>query len=104
MIVCGHIGYPWTEEMVAVARKHENVYIDTSAYTRGATRPSWSPTCRSRGGRRKVLFGTNYPMIAPQLALEDLDSLGLDDETRELFLASNARRVLDLDAAAPASA
>ena len=33
MIVGGHIGYPWTEEMVAVARKHENVYIDTSAYT-----------------------------------------------------------------------
>ena len=33
VIVCGHIGYPWTEEMVAVARKHENVYIDTSAYT-----------------------------------------------------------------------
>ena len=29
--VRGHIGYPWTEEMVAVARKHENVYIDTSA-------------------------------------------------------------------------
>ena len=33
VIVCGHIGYPWTEEMIAVARKHENVYIDTSAYT-----------------------------------------------------------------------
>jgi uncharacterized protein len=24
VIVCGHIGYPWTEEMIAVARKHEN--------------------------------------------------------------------------------
>lgn len=23
-IVGGHIGYPWTEEMIAVARKHEN--------------------------------------------------------------------------------
>ena len=33
VIVCGHVGYPWTEEMVAVARKHQNVYIDTSAYT-----------------------------------------------------------------------
>ena len=32
-IVAGHIGYPWTQEMVAVATKHENVYIDTSAYT-----------------------------------------------------------------------
>ena len=31
-IVCGHIGYPRTEEMIAVARKHPGVYIDTSAY------------------------------------------------------------------------
>jgi len=32
-IVCGHIGYPWTIEMIAVATKHKNVLIDTSAYT-----------------------------------------------------------------------
>lgn len=32
-IVGGHVGYPWTEEMIAVCRKHENVYVDTSAYT-----------------------------------------------------------------------
>jgi uncharacterized protein len=43
-----------------------------------------------------VLFGTNYPMILAQAALEDLDALGLDDETRELFLAGNARRVFSL--------
>ena len=30
VIVCGHIGYPWTAEMIAVADKHPNVYIDTS--------------------------------------------------------------------------
>ena len=32
-IVGGHIGYPWTDEAVAVATKHANVFIDTSAYT-----------------------------------------------------------------------
>ena len=53
----------------------------------------------SRGGRRKVMFGSNYPMIAPEAALADLDALQLDDETRELFLAGNARRVFGLDAA-----
>ena len=31
-IVCGHIGWPWTEEMIAVAWKHQNVWIDTSAH------------------------------------------------------------------------
>ena len=45
VIVCGHIGYPWTEEMIAVARKHENVYIDTSAYTVQRYPPELVPTC-----------------------------------------------------------
>jgi predicted TIM-barrel fold metal-dependent hydrolase len=31
-IICGHIGFPWTQEMIGVAWKHENVFIDTSAY------------------------------------------------------------------------
>ena len=96
MIVCGHIGYPWTEEMVAVARKHERVYIDTSAYTTRRYPPELVHYLRSGGGRHKVLFGTNYPMIAPRQALEHLDALELDNETRELFLAGNARRVFGL--------
>lgn len=33
VIVAGHIDYPWTQEMIALATKYENVYIDTSAYT-----------------------------------------------------------------------
>jgi uncharacterized protein len=96
VIVGGHIGYPWTEEMVAVARKHENVYIDTSAYTAKRYPPELVRYMQSKSGRRKVLFGTNYPMIFPRQALEDLDSLDLDEETRELFLRSNARRLLRL--------
>jgi predicted TIM-barrel fold metal-dependent hydrolase len=98
VIVCGHIGYPWTEEMVAVARKHENVYIDTSAYTAKRYPPELVAYMKSRSGRRKVMFGTNYPMLSHAQALEHLDRLGLDDETRSLFLAGNARRVLALSA------
>jgi Amidohydrolase len=96
LIVAGHIGYPWTEEIIAVARKHENVYIDTSAYTAKRYPPELVTYMKSRSGRSKVMFGTNYPMVLHQQALEDLDRLGLDDEGRELFLAGNAKRVLAL--------
>jgi predicted TIM-barrel fold metal-dependent hydrolase len=95
--VCGHIGYPWTEEMVAVARKHENVFIDTSAYTAKRYPPELLRFLRGRSGRRKVMFGTNYPMIPPDAALAGLESLDLDDETHGLFLGGNARRVFSLD-------
>lgn len=95
VIVGGHIGYPWTDEAVAVATKHENVFIDTSAYTVKRYPPALVDFMRAHG-RRKVLFGTNYPMILPEKALEGLDSLGLDAEAQALFLGGNAARVFKL--------
>jgi predicted TIM-barrel fold metal-dependent hydrolase len=97
-IVGGHIGYPWTEEMIAVARKHENVHIDTSAYTSERLPAELVAYMKTGSGRRKVLFGSNYPMIAPVKALEGLAALGLDDEATGLYLAGNARRVFGLEA------
>ena len=94
-IVAGHIGYPWTDEAIAVATKHENVYIDTSAYTVKRYPAQLVEFLRGHG-RSKVLFGTNYPMITPAKALAGLQDLGLDDETRALFLAGNALRVFKL--------
>ncbi|HWI70958.1 MAG TPA: amidohydrolase family protein [Baekduia sp.] len=95
-IVCGHVGYPWTEEMVAVARKHPNVVIDTSAYTTKRLPPELITYMKSNSGRHKVLFGSNYPMILPEHALEGLEDLQLDDETRDLYLSGNAQRVFGL--------
>jgi predicted TIM-barrel fold metal-dependent hydrolase len=100
VIVSGHIGYPWTEEMVAVARKHENVYIDTSAYTSRRLPAELVAYMKTGSGRHKVLFGTNYPMIQPAHALEGLDDLGLDDETKDLYLRGNAVQLLGLDSPA----
>jgi len=94
-IVGGHIGYPWTTEMIAVATKHENVYIDTSAYV--AKRfPAELVTYMQKNGRKKVMFGTNYPMVTAAMCLKDLDSLQLTEEIKKLFLYENAQRVFGL--------
>lgn len=94
-IVGGHIGHPWTDEAIAVATKHANVYIDTSAYT-VARYPAALVEFMRGHGRHKVLFGSNYPMIMPAQALQGLARLGLDDEVRRLFLGDNAARVYGL--------
>src|SRR2546427_11376142 len=53
-IVGGHIGYPWCAEMISLATKYPNVYIDTSAYK--ARRSPREGVEYPRGhGRRKVL-------------------------------------------------
>ncbi|WP_197473477.1 amidohydrolase family protein, partial [Oleiphilus sp. HI0066] len=67
--VGGHIGYPWTEEAIAVATKNENVYIDTSAYTANRYPDNLVKFIKEHG-RTKVLFGTNYPMLLPAQALK----------------------------------
>ena len=95
-IVGGHIGYPWTDEAIAVGTKHRDVHIDTSAYTVDRYPPQLVDYLKHHGSQ-KVLFGSNYPMITPAKALAGLDSLGLDETTRSYFLEDNARRVYGLE-------
>lgn len=99
-IVCGHIGYPWTTEMIAVADKHENVVIDTSAYVAHRYPPELVDYLKGRG-RSKVLFGTNYPMIQPAHALAGLSELGLPPDVEAAFRGSNAQRVFGLAGSDP---
>lgn len=94
-IVAGHIGYPWTDEAIAVVTKHERVFIDTSAYTVNRYPQSLVEFMRGHGSK-KVLFGTNYPMITPAKALAGLESLGLSDSAKEDFLSGNAKRIFKL--------
>ena len=102
-IVGGHIGYPWTDEMIAVCTKHENVYIDTSAYTVKRYPQVLVDYMVTKSGRHKVLFGSNYPMIFPDRCLKNLDEriyskLDKKDaaECKELFLKGNATRIFKL--------
>lgn len=95
-IVGGHIGYPWTDEMIGQAWKHENVYIDTSAYLPRYYPPQLVQFMRTYG-RNKVLFGTNFPMLAFDKCAEQARALELPPEAQAAFLRDNARRVFKLD-------
>ncbi len=95
-IVAGHIGHPWTDEMIGVAWKHENVYIDTSAYL-----PRYYPQqllqYLKTYGKEKVLFGTNFPMLSLEKCVKQVEQLGLADDVMYGFLYENARRVFKLE-------
>jgi predicted TIM-barrel fold metal-dependent hydrolase len=95
-IVAGHIGAPWTQEIVSIATKFPNVYVDSSAYKATRYPADFVDFLRGRGAK-KVMFGTNYPMLTAAACLEGIDALGLSDATKELFFAANARRVFRLD-------
>lgn len=96
VIVGGHIGYPWTDEMISLATKYPNVYIDTSAY-KPKRYPAALREYMAAHGRKKVLFGSNFPMVMPADCIAEIDTLGLCEEARRMFLFENAARVFRLD-------
>lgn len=101
VIVAGHIGAPWVDDMIFLARKFEGVHIDTSAYRPSRFPPQLVAYMASRSGRKKVLFGSNHPMLTPASCLAEVDSLGLDTEARSLFLGGNAARIFRIGPIGP---
>lgn len=95
-IVGGHIGYPWTNEMIALAWKHANVYIDTSAYLPKYYPPELLHFMRTYG-KDKVLFATNFPMLMFDRCAEGARKLDLPQERMESFLSGNAQKVFRFD-------
>ena len=93
-----HIGWPWTEEMIAVAYKHPNVYIGSDAYAP----KHWAPEFvhfLNTFGQDKVLFGTDFPVIDPERALKEIEALGLRPDSKRKFLRDNALNLYKLDPA-----
>jgi uncharacterized protein len=95
VVVGGHVGYPWIDEVLSLATKYPNFYVDTSAYAVHRLPAALVDYMRGRG-RSRVLFGTNWPMLSPQRSLAQLAGLGLDEEAAGLYLGGNAVRVFDL--------
>jgi len=92
-IVGSHTGWPWCEEMIAVAWKFPNVYIDVAAHMPRYLDKSLVNFMNTRG-RRKVLFGTNG--IGFKEVKDDFLKLGLREETNKAVLRENAIRVYKL--------
>ena len=95
VVVGGHVGFPWLDELVTMTVKFPNFYVDTSAYVVRRLPPAFVQWMKGIG-KERVMFGTNWPMLAPQKCLEGLDELGLTSEQSEAFLHGNARRVFGL--------
>jgi len=87
-----HIGVPWTEEMIAMCWKHDNVYMAGDAYA-----PKHWPHAMvhyaNTYGSHKVLFGTDWPVIDPERAVREIADLGLRQHSHLALMRENARRV-----------
>ncbi len=91
-----HIGIPWEAEMIAMAWKHENVFIGSDAHS-----PRYWPAnfvqFLNSYGQDKVLFGTDFPVLGFERTRQEIDALDLKEEVLRKLLRENAAAVYGMD-------
>ncbi len=91
-----HIGVPWTDEMISMCWKHDNVFLAGDAYAPKHWPKNFVHYANTYGSH-KVLFGTDWPVIDPERAVAEVAAHGLRPEAharlmRENALAESSRR------------
>jgi predicted TIM-barrel fold metal-dependent hydrolase len=102
-LILAHLGSAWWDERVELARAYPNVCFDTS---QGFSAPDRIPVVPHRGlaeedvvrifrkiGVDRIMFGTDFPAIAPQPQLEQILRLPFKDEEKRMILSENVRRL-----------
>ena len=90
-----HIGIPWTEEMISMCWKHENIFTAGDAYAPKYWPESFVHYANSYG-KNKVMFGTDWPVIDPVRAVKEVEDLGFRKEAKQLIMRDNALKVFNL--------
>lgn len=94
-VILAHPSVPWQDAAISMATHKANVYIDLSGWL-----PKYFPAALVRAAngplRRKVLFGSDFPVITPDRWLASFAELDMKPEVRPLVLKANAIDVLGL--------
>ncbi|WP_020372950.1 amidohydrolase family protein [Sulfobacillus thermosulfidooxidans] len=94
-IVVSHGGYPFVDEMIGVAFKHENVLVSPDFYLFVAGSKTFVEAANGFM-RHQLLFGTGYPFRPMKQTVEDFLRLGFLDEVLPDVLYNNAAHLLGL--------
>ena len=94
-IICAHPGWPWIDEMTAVALHKGNVYWEMSG---------WAPKYLPDGIKRdikgrlkdKIMFGSDYPSMPYERLFREWDEIGYPVDILEKFYHRNAEEILGL--------
>lgn len=95
-IIAAHPGWPWTEELLAVALHKGNVYIDLSGWA-----PKYFPPSLVRYARTllkdKVLFGTDWPLLTINRWEEEFKTYDFPPEICRKIMLENALEVFQFE-------
>ncbi|QDE26245.1 amidohydrolase family protein [Paremcibacter congregatus] len=98
-VVASHAGWPWIAEMVAVARKHPQVYMEFGGLSPkyvGAPGSGWEVMHRFMNSvlSQQILFGTDWPVMDHARVISEWKDLGLKPHVEQALLGGNAKRLI----------
>jgi predicted TIM-barrel fold metal-dependent hydrolase len=89
-------GLPFYELMPEVSKTMANVYYDTAASPFLYSKKIYAIVSQIVGAR-KILFGTDFPLLSPRRYFQELEESGLSGEDREKILGLNFLRLFGSD-------
>ncbi|MEE2996647.1 MAG: amidohydrolase family protein [Pseudomonadota bacterium] len=94
-IIAAHPGWPWVDEMTAVALHKGNVFWEMSGWAPKHFPPQLKVDMRARL-QDKIMFGSDYPSLPYERIFREWDELGYKPEIMEKIFHGNAERILGL--------
>ena len=95
-IIGAHPGWPWTDELLAMAMHKGNVFIDLSGWAPKYFPPSLVQYARTLL-KDKVLFGTDWPLLTVERWEAEFAAYNFPAEVIGKIMLKNAMRVLGVE-------
>jgi len=102
-IIASHAGWPWVLEMIAVAWRHPNVYMEISAMRpkyMAREHSGWGPLLNYGNTilQDRIMFATSWPLLPFKRSVEEVQALPLKESVKEKWLYQNAAKFLNIEA------
>lgn len=94
-------GWPWVQELIGMAWKHPTLMIGL-VYVKpkllAVANSGYEPLLQYGRTQLKdrIIFGSGFPRLSPELAIAEIDALGLPDDIKDGWFYQNAKRFLRL--------
>jgi predicted TIM-barrel fold metal-dependent hydrolase len=101
-VIALHSGYPWEDELVALALDYQNLFICPDVppphlwHSAIVSYLKEEGQFAGSGGSNKVLWATDWPLQEPGPSLHEVDQLGLTPAIHRKLVRDNAIRVFKL--------